>query len=394
MEFNNIIIDDSSSGSIHTGTAIDIGTTTVQAQLIDLDTGKIIDTFSALNEQRIFGTDVISRISAAQSGKLNDLFSVINKQTENILIYFLKKQNIPIIEKCAVSGNTTMLHFFCRADPAPMGTAPYTPAFLEERYFSGDELSLSADQIITLPGISAFVGADITAGLAFINIMNKGHDALFVDIGTNGEMALWKENEKHLLCCSTAAGPCFEEIEFSCGLSAVDFINAVALMREESIIDETGALSEEFLQTGFPVRRFSAAASLNERAADIHTEKNIITQKDIRRFQLAKSAVYSGIKSLCQAASVKPENLGSAFIAGGLGFLLNLKSAAVTGLLPAEIIDKANVCGNTSLLGAAKSLTDLSFLPLCREIVSCSSTIELAHNKYFAAAFTHNMWFK
>jgi len=368
------------------GAALDIGTTTVQAQLFDLDSNEILDTYSALNDQRIFGADVISRINAAGSGKLNDLFSAINCQTENILKQFIIKLNPEKIEKCNVSGNTTMLHLFCRTDPSSMGAAPYTPEFLDEKFASGKDFSLSAEHITLLPGISSFIGADITAGLAYIDIMNKDKNILFVDIGTNGEIAVWKKNEKRLLCCSTAAGSCFEETEISCGLNAAAFINAIAEMKSKSIIDETGALADEFIQKGFPT------AYLDICSTNIHTDEKVISQKEIRRFQLAKSAIYSGIKTLCKSASLRLTDIGAAYIAGGLGTNLNLKNAALIGLLPLEIIEKTEACGNTSLMGAAKSLTDTSFLSRCREIIANAETIELANNKYFAAAFTHNMY--
>ena len=359
------------------GIAIDIGTTTIQARLVDLSTGKILDTFSAFNEQRVFGADVMSRISSAKNGKLNDLYFVINKQTENILSGFINKHKLSSISKCIVSGNTTMLHLFCRADPSAMGSAPYTPIFLEERNFKGADFSLSAEDVTLLPGISAFVGADITAGLAEVNIIEKGEDALFIDIGTNGEIAVWKESEKKLYCCSSAAGPCFEEAEISCGLCAVDFINAIAEMKRGNIFDETGAI----IETGAMTKAGSS-----------------ITQKDIRQFQLAKSAIYSGIKTICKIANLDIKNLGAVYIAGGIGLHLNLENAVEVGLLPKEFAEeplKANtlVCGNTSLKGAVKSLTDSDFLLHCRKIVSCAETIDLANNKYFAAAFEHNMRF-
>ena len=347
----------------------------MQAQLINLDTGEPLEAFSALNDQRAFGADVISRIDAARSGKLNELFAAINSQTENILKYFIHKWNLSDIEKCAVSGNTTMLHLFCRTDPSAMGSAPFTPVFLEERNFAGKELSLSAGQLTLLPGISAFVGADITAGLALTGIMN-GVNALFIDIGTNGEMAVWKESEKRLFCCSTAAGPCFEEAEITCGLKAADFIDAIAAMRRQEAIDETGALADGFARAGFPV-----------------TERKIITQKDVRRFQLAKSAVYSGIRMLCKTAALGLTKIETAYIAGGIGNNLNLENAALTGLLPREIINNAKTCGNTSLKGAVQSLTDPSFMQLCRRVIACAETAELAQDKYFAAAFAHNMGF-
>jgi uncharacterized 2Fe-2S/4Fe-4S cluster protein (DUF4445 family) len=274
-----------------------------------------------------------------------------------------------------------------------MGIAPYTPVFLKERHFSGKELSLSAENVTLLPGISAFVGADITAGLAFIDIIGKGEDALFVDFGTNGEMAVWKKEEKRLFCCSTAAGPCFEETEISCGLPAADFIDAVAEMRRQGVIDETGALADNLAQTGFP-------------AAD----GKIITQKDVRQFQLAKSAIYSGVRTLCRTARIELKKLDTAYIAGGLGFSLNPENAAAIGLLPKEFAGnstavkavnygnatavKTVVCGNTSLLGAVESLKDENFLPRCYELIARAETVELANDRYFIAAFEHNMLFQ
>ena len=363
-----------------TAAAFDIGTTTIQAQLIDLHTGQTLDTFSGLNDQRVFGADVISRISAAQNGKLDGLFSAINNQVKNILESFTQKLNLSNIEKCAVSGNTAMLHIFCRADPSSMGTAPYTPLFLKERHFSGKELSLPAENITLLPGISAFVGADITAGLVFVDIMGKGEDALFADLGTNGEIAVWKNSEKRLYCCSTAAGPCFEEAD-SCGLQASDFIDTIAEMRRQNAIDETGALAEKYSQTGFP------AAS-----------GKFIMQKDVRQFQLAKSAIYSGIRTICRTAGIEIKNLKSAYVAGGLGFSLNPANAAAVGLLPKEFAGnsaavKTVICGNTSLKGTVESLKDASFLSRCYDLINCAQTVDLADNKYFTAAFEHNMSF-
>jgi uncharacterized 2Fe-2S/4Fe-4S cluster protein (DUF4445 family) len=376
---------------VRAAVGLDIGTTTIQAQLVDLDTGKTLDSFSALNDQRRFGADVISRISAAQNGKLDELFSAVNNQVESMLKYFIQKSNLSGIEQCAVSGNTTMLHLFCRTDPSAMGIAPYTPAFLQERHFSGKELSLSAENITLLPGISAFVGADITAGLTFIDIIGKNENALFVDFGTNGEMAVWKKDEKRLFCCSTAAGPCFEESEISCGLSASEFIDAVAEMRRQGVIDETGALADNLVQTGYST-----------------TNGKIITQKDVRQFQLAKSAIFSGIKTLCRTAKIELKKLDTAYIAGGLGFSLNLENAAAVGLLPKEFAGnfaavkndnysntavKTSVCGNTSLLGAVESLKDTNFLPRCYELIANAEAVELANDRYFTAAFEHNMLF-
>ena len=399
-----------------TGIGIDIGTTTVQAQLVDLDTGEVLQTFSALNNQRGFGADVMSRIEGARKGKLKELSAAIKNQIEETLRQCIDKWSLSEIEQCTVSGNTTMLHLFCGADPSAMGEAPYTPVFLQERRFEGRELSLSARNVTLLPGISAFVGADIVSGLAFLDIMKKNENAFFIDIGTNGEIAVWNESDKKLLCSSTAAGPCFEGAEISCGMGAesgainkislkkeppaenwfqsgrlfyttlgnvkargicgAGLIDAVAMIKKLGAMDETGALADEFAQTGFPI-----------------AEGIVITQRDVRQFQLAKSAIYSGIKVLCKTAGLEFENVDTAYIAGGLGFFINLENAANIGLIPASLIGKTAVCGNTSLSGAVKSLTEKAFLPRCREIASRAVVEDLALSGDFTEEFADNMFF-
>jgi len=407
------------------GLGVDIGTTTVQAELIDLDTGESLEAVSALNNQRSFGADVMSRINAARNGQSGELFTAINRQTEDILRHCIRKWNLSGIEQCAISGNTTMLHLFAGVDPSGMGVVPFTPVFLEERNFTGQELSLSVERITLLPGISAFVGADIVSGLAFLDILNQKEDSLLVDIGTNGEMALWKNKEQRLLCCSTAAGPCFEGAEISCGMGALPgainriviaangpdavnessfpfgplsyttlgnipprgicgaaLVDAMAAMKTLSVIDETGALADGYTETGFPL-----------------AEGMAISQKDVRQFQLAKSAIRSGITVLCKRAGLIPENLGTVYIAGGFGFFINLESAVTAGLLPPEFTGKPDkkpqtaVCGNTSLKGAVQSLRDRSFLPRCREIIAHSVSAELSSEPDFADAFAENMYF-
>ena len=411
---------------LNAGVGIDIGTTTVQLEIFDLDTGESLETISALNAQRGFGADVMSRINAAGKGKTRELFTAINRQIEEMLQHCIRTWSLSGIQQCAVSGNTAMLHLFCGTDPSGMGKAPFTPVFLEDRHFSGKELNLSVDSIIVLPGISAFVGADIVSGLAFLDILNHRENAVFADIGTNGEIAVWKSKERRLLCTSTAAGPCFEGAEISCGMGALPgainrisikekplqksndkvfhfgpisfttlenipprgicgagLIDAIAVMKNLGAIDETGSLSEEYSIKGFPL-----------------SDGITISQKDIRQFQLAKSAILSGITILCKRAGFENmQNPGTVYIGGGLGFYINPDNAVTAGLLPSEFAEKSAdkkhtvVCGNTSLKGAAKCLFDPSFLPYCREIINCSDTENLASETDFTEAFAENMYF-
>ena len=388
----------------HAGVALDIGTTTVSARLIDMDTAVSLDTVSELNDQRVFGADVMSRIGAAREGKTADLFRVIHDQTARILMGFKERWNLKEIERLAVSGNTTMLHLFLNTDPSGMGEIPFTPAFLNERIIPGETLSLAAEKVIVLPSISAFVGGDITAGLAVLDILRADGPSLLVDIGTNGEMALFKPDPSgKLICCSTAAGPAFEGAEISCGMggvsgaiSGVDIINgklsvttigntpplgicgsglidAITVMLKQGIIDETG---------------------LMENCPSYTLADNVsIINRDVRQFQLAKSAVFSGIRILCKNGGLEPGDINNVYIAGGFGFFINRENAVKSGIFPAEFQDRLTVCGNLSLQGAEASLTENDFLDRCREIVARCSVVDLAEDPAFMDEFAENMLF-
>jgi uncharacterized 2Fe-2S/4Fe-4S cluster protein (DUF4445 family) len=384
------------------GAALDIGTTTLSAQAVDLDTGQVIAVHSCLNAQKSFGADVMSRINAAREGKTGELFRLINRQTEELLRFFVERYGLSSIESLAVSGNTVMLHLFANEDPSGLGEVPFTPVFLDRRDYAGAELGLSADQIKLLPSISSFVGSDITAGLAALDILRAGDCSLLLDIGTNGEMALFRGGR--LLCCSTAAGPAFEGAAISCGMGGLrgainrvtmrdgvlsfrtigdappqgicgcGLIDAVALMLRTDVIDETGAFTGS--QNDFPL------------APDIS-----ITQGDIRQFQLAKSAILSGIRILCRHGDIEVKDMSGFFIAGGLGFFIDRENAVAAGVLPDISRSRIAVCGNLSLKGARQSLTDPDFFSRCEEITAKSQTIDLAADSAFVDEFTENMIF-
>ncbi|MCL2379973.1 MAG: ASKHA domain-containing protein [Treponema sp.] len=388
--------------------AIDIGTTTVSARLIDTASSLVLDTISELNDQRAFGADVMSRIGAAKNGMLLDLFTAINRQTERILTSFLTRWNIPLIERLAVSGNTVMLHLFLNVDPRGMGELPFTPVFLEEKELQGRDLSLSVETVVVLPSIAAFVGGDITAGLAALDILNSPGPSLLIDIGTNGEMALCDNGT--ILCCATAAGPAFEGAEISCGMggvkgaisavelaplgeSAVSFttignvpplgvcgsglIDAVAAMLKLGIIDETGHMMDSAGSRG----GFYLAPGVS------------ISAGDIRQFQLAKSAILSGIKILCKNAGVLLTEIKNVFIAGGFGFFINKQNAIDAGIFPPEFGAAITICGNLSLQGAEECLGAKEFMDKCKQVIDVCRVIDLAADPSFMDEFAENMLF-
>jgi len=388
--------------------ALDIGTTTLSARLIDLDGSQVLDTISELNDQRAFGADVMSRIGAARNGKTEELFTLINRQTQRILGSFQERWGLSRIERLSVAGNTTMLHLFLNVDPSGMGALPFTPVFLEERELKGEALSLSAESVAVLPSIAAFIGADITAGLAVLDILDNPGPSFFVDIGTNGEMAV--AHNGTLFCCSTAAGPAFEGAEISCGVGGVKgaisrvepladalslgtignvppigicgsgLIDAVAVMLKREIIDETGRMADDAVATKV-AKEFPLAPGIS------------ITARDIRQFQLAKSAILSGARILCKSAGCNPADIKNVFIAGGFGFFINKQNAIAAGIFPEEFLDAITICGNLSLQGAEENLRTEGFLSRCKNIIGKCRVIELAADPAFMDEFAENMLF-
>ena len=390
------------------GIALDIGTTTIAASLLNLDDERegfpVLDVISELNAQLPHGGDIMSRIDAARKRKTAELHLAINDQTREIIKHFMDKWSPGEIEKLIVSGNTVMLHFFLNVDPSGMGEVPFTPVFLEERIVKGSDLGLPAGEIIILPSISSFVGADIVSGMAALNLQSSPDErpSIFIDIGTNGEIALL--NRGKIFCTSTAAGPAFEGAEIHMGMGGVlgainrvehngeefvvstigsikprgicgsGLIDTVALMLDLGIIDETGYMEAEggefFLTPGIK-----------------------IINRDIRQFQLAKSAILSGIKILCKRTGLGLDEIANVYIAGGFGFFINKTNAVKSGLFPKEFLDKITVCGNLSLKGAEDALRDRNFLDKCRELKNACVNIDLSVDPDFMIEFSENMLF-
>jgi len=363
--------------------AIDIGTTTVAWYVFEFPKGEIIAKGGVVNEQSRFGADVISRIEYAKNGGLSDLKDSINSQIDELI----KKYNP---KKCVITGNTVMLHFYTGLSTDKMSVFPFTPETLFGEWRDD----------VYLPGcMSAFVGADITTAVIASNMTNEKASFL-VDIGTNGEMALW--NNDTLICCSTAAGPAFEGAGIKYGLPAVKgaintvyiengeiryttidnekpkgicgsgIIDAIACMIELDIIDETGYMDDDF---------------------EIADSGVYITVGDIRSIQLAKSALRSGIDTLFYESGLSYDEVESFYIAGGFGNFINKESAAKIGLIPAEILDKVKTIGNGAGAGACMIVQNTDFLEYSKKLSQDAETVNLADNPYFIEKYIDNMMF-
>lgn len=385
------------------GVAVDIGTTTVVAYLVDLHQGVVVDNVSELNVQKSFGGDVISRINYTieNSDGLSQLNERIIGQLNEMIARLAEKNHIDMdnMYNVSVVGNTTMLHLLLGLDPSEIAVSPFIPVVTGRMIFKSGELGLTINNHCTvsvLPGISAYVGADIVAGMISSGMLESDKPSLLIDIGTNGEVALGSRNR--ILCCSTAAGPAFEGANIRSGIGGVSgainavvikegnlnyttisddspigicgsgIIDAVAMLLESGVVDETGRLlNEEEIDSQIGVELSNRLIEVEDQPAFViaynrQGEPIVITQKDVREVQLAKAAIAAGINVLVKKMNIRFEDVEKVYLAGGFGSFMNKKNAIKIGLIPKVLEQKLEVIGNAAGTGAMIGLiSDNSF---------------------------------
>lgn len=375
---------------------LDIGTTTLALALVNCDTKKIISVVTATNPQRAFGADVISRIDHCNKNGITELHSTLAFAVSTLIDRLLNDFSIDKVDKMYVSGNTTMLHTFLGVNCTSLGVAPYTPVFIDEKTVDAKSINLDrVKYITTLQGISAFVGADIVAGLGYVGMPENGRYNLLIDLGTNAEIVLFDQNITY--ATAAAAGPCFEGANISCGMTATNgaisayfadgtfdvignnepkglcatgLIDFVAEMIRNETIDESGFIEDDELQVAFGVT---------------------LTQKDIREFQLAKSAVNSAILCLLNKAGISFDDVDKMYVAGGFSASINKNNAAYVGLIPAQLVEKFVAVNNSSLLGTVKKATENTNL---NAFTDRAEYVDLSADPNFSDLFFENMAFE
>ncbi|MGD9887272.1 MAG: ASKHA domain-containing protein [Bacilli bacterium] len=387
--------------------AFDIGTTTLAGYLIDGITSQIVSQKSCLNPQISFGADVISRIKQCQDGHLVLLHQAIIQAINHLIFKFLDDQ---IPQKIIISGNTTMLHLLLGVDPSTMGKYPYQPCFLDSKHFDGEKYHLQTKEVVVLPSISSFIGADIVAGILAVQLLDRPDLTLFLDLGTNGEMVL-KASGK-LLATSTAAGPAFEGTNIEKGMGGIKgaisqvaydqeikvktiagfpegicgsgLIDIIAILIKEGLIDESGK---------FVDKNTSPLSSRLKQTRFYITDEIYISQKDVREFQLAKSAIISGMQVLLDQVAKSFLDVVKVYVAGGFGFHMNIQSALICGLFPKQLAGKIIPVGNTGGLGSVLVATNPTLLDECNYIVNHVQVIDLNKEKAFNDYFINNISF-
>ncbi|MBE6662500.1 MAG: DUF4445 domain-containing protein [Ruminococcaceae bacterium] len=375
--------------------ALDLGTTTLALALVSLDEGKIVKTVTANNPQRAFGADVMSRIEYCQKHTAAALQRAVVEEVNRLIAQFDGGE----VEKLFVAGNTTMLHLFFGVDCTAMGVAPYTPVFLESRTEAAATLGIKGVKWVTsLPSISAFVGADIVAGLHLVSAPPENKYDLLLDLGTNAEIVLYSRHRG--LATSAAAGPCFEGANISCGMSATEgAIYAFSLGEDGSPVYKTvgGRTPRGICGTGLVDMIAALLASgiidgsgYMERGRYPITEDVFLTDADVRQYQLAKAAIHAAILTLMKTEKVSFDDIAHLYIAGGFSAKIRPESAAQSGLLPAALAEKAVPLANAALLGTVKFACEDHNLP---PHVHAIEAIDLSASPHFTELFLESMSF-
>jgi uncharacterized 2Fe-2S/4Fe-4S cluster protein (DUF4445 family) len=354
------------------GVAVDLGTTTLVAQLLDLATGKVLAVSTALNAQARYGADVMSRLHfAVLGGGQHQLETLIRQQIGALieqLLFSARKQGAEIAD-IVVVGNTVMHHFFCGIAAEPLAHYPFEPAEGGLQTFRSRALGwqLAGDPLVRfLPCLGGFVGSDVLAGILAAKLTE--HDDLvgLVDLGTNGEIVIG--NKEGLLCASTAAGPAFEGAKISMGMRAsTGAISQVTVNRDRVlhcrvIGDGTprglcGSGLVDAVAAGLELGVIATSGRFsNDGASWMLAAPVALTQNDIRELQLAKAAVAAGIKLLMQKRGAK--ELTRLYLAGAFGNYIDRASARRIGLIDFPP-DRVEAAGNTALLGAKLALFSL-----------------------------------
>jgi uncharacterized 2Fe-2S/4Fe-4S cluster protein (DUF4445 family) len=346
------------------GIAIDLGTTTIAAQMLDLATANILAVETDLNPQAAYGSDVMTRICAALTG--NDLTTVVRSKLQT-MIAKLTRGREPEICEIVLVGNTVMHHLFARLDVAPLSCAPFESAHLEEQSFRPEELGWplrSECRIRFLRCLGGFVGSDILAGIVAVGMPSADNLTALVDLGTNGEIVIGSRHG--ILCASTAAGPAFEAGAIRMGMRAVaGAISRVSYRNgklQATVIGNGEALGicgsglVDAVVTGLE----SGAILPSGRIAN-HTrvfpicEPVVLDQADIRELQLAKAAIASGFRLLLKRLGASVGDLQCIYLAGAFGNYVQIDSAIGIGLIEAPG-SRVQAAGNTALRGAKELL--------------------------------------
>lgn len=406
------IFDSADKGTDY-GVAIDIGTTTVAVYICRLDDGRVVFEDAFLNPQSRFGADVITRVAAIK----NDA-AALEKQRKVLL----EQINASIgkfssdrarFSRAVICGNTVMEHIAAGFDPCGIAEYPFKCESLFGYSIEAEKVGLDIKHgagVYFAPCIASYVGGDISCGLTSVKFDEASGDALYIDVGTNGEIALVHDGEIYF--CSAAAGPALEGAGISHGMPSIEgaikevqikddillyktvkdkaaqgicgsgVIDAVSALKDVRAIDETGRMVDNPL-----------ICTVNGKRALKICDGVFFNEDDVRAVQLAKAAIAAGIKVLVERSGAKLSSLEKVIISGGFGSNINIENAVKIGLFPKEILGRAVSVGNAAGMGAVEILTDDKARERAERLARNGKYIELSFDKRFGELFVDEMGF-
>ncbi len=391
------------------GLAIDLGTTTLVAELVDLTSGRTIDAATALNAQAQYGADVVSRIAAVfqDPTKASALRTAVLEALNTMIERMLKKRRVQArnVYESVIAGNAAMNHLFLGSPVKTLAVSPYHAVFSSLPPLSASDTGLLMNprgKVYIAPNIKSFVGGDISAGLVAIDLAHRPGNFLFIDLGTNGEIVLKKGRQ--FTATSTAAGPAFEGMNISCGMlavpGAVDRVvdrNGLEIRtignRPALGICGTGLI--DVISLCLKNGTISAQGNIQNPEKKIPLGQDLfICQKDVREVQLAAAAIKTGVRLLLGLHQLTVAQLEGLYVAGAFGNYLNIANSMRLGLMPQMDQKKVIFVGNSSLAGAKALLVSRQERSQSERLVQKIRHVSLATNAAFQKTFIEALEFR
>ena len=420
-----VLIEAGDTSGENYGIAVDVGTTTVVAELVDLDSEKVLGAQTTYNKQANFGADVITRIIyASEAAGLEKLHNVVAENINELISSLVRAHQIKLGKLTSVmcAGNMTMTHLLLGIDPTYLRREPYVPTANFVPVIRAIEADIKINPrglLLCLPGVSSYVGGDITAGVVASGICEQKDISLFIDVGTNGEIVLG--NRDWLVSCASSAGPAFEGSGVKCGMRAVkgaiqkmryesktqDFkyetvtkdatlprgicgsglIDVLASLLRAGIIDKAGKFKvindNRLRDTDIGKEFVLIAQDKTDTGRDI-----VITEADIENLIRSKAAIYAAAAVLVRNMGLDFKKIKNIYIAGGFGNYLDIENAVFIGLLPDLPRDKFKFIGNSSLAGARLALLHYEALKKINDVARMMTYFELSADNSFMDEYT------
>jgi uncharacterized 2Fe-2S/4Fe-4S cluster protein (DUF4445 family) len=408
------------------GFAVDLGTTTVDLALVDLESGERLARSAFLNGQVSFGADVISRAQSFHDDR-RPVREAALRTIEDGARQMLSEAGLSpdSVVKTVVVGNPIMIHILNGIDPYQLTRVPYVPVIGGSVRSAPRDFGWTFQEsgyVETLPLVSAYVGADTIAMIVALSLEQEQATTLSIDIGTNGEMVLAQAGK--LLATSTAAGPAFEGAQISCGMRALDgaiydvaisgdgdvsllvvggrpprgicgtgLIAGVSALLNRGVVDATGRVVDP-AEVDAPALRERIFQLGSEPAFALSEDHSVyVSQTDIRKLQLAKGAVRTGIETLLETSGLNADNLDALRLAGNFGAGLDARAAMRIGLIPPMDLDRVHVVGNAALRGAVMVLLSRDRWQAAQSAARNARFVELGGKPEFQARFMDSMMF-